>query len=97
MIDRSIEVANLRRELDRLRRAQPAPSGKSLAHILENHPDGEIYDSVLRQLLIEALQRTGGNKAKACRWLGLSKSRLDCRLRQYGISAAEIRRAGRIG
>ncbi len=94
LIDRSIEVVNLRRELDRLRSAQVAPVGASLADVVEEHDVGNVYDGVVRQLLIEALQRTSGNKAQACRWLGLSKSRLDYRLRQYGISASEIRQAG---
>ena len=97
LIDRSLEVVNLRRELNRLRSAQSAPIGESLAHIVEEHPEGDVYDGVLRQLLMEALQRAGGNKARACRWLGLSKSRLDYRLRQYGINATEIRKAGRSG
>ena len=94
LIDRSLEVVNLRRELDRLRSAQVAPVGATLAHVVEEHDEGSVYDGVVRQLLIEALQRTRGKKAQACRWLGLSKSRLDYRLRQYGISATEIRKAG---
>jgi two-component system nitrogen regulation response regulator NtrX len=97
LIDRSIEVVNLRRELDRLRNARAVPADLSISHIVEKHPEGDVYDGVLRQLLIEALQRAGGNKARACRWLRLTKSRFDYRLRQYGISATQMRKEGRFG
>ena len=97
LIDRSIEVVNLMRELNRLRNAQVAPMDVSLTHIVAEHAAGDVYDGVLRQLLIEALQRAGGNKARACRWLGLSKSRFDYRLRQYEISVAEMRQQGCFG
>ena len=85
LIDRSIEIANLRRELNQLRKARAAPTGDALSHLVEGFDEGEVYDGILRHLLIVALRRSAGNKARACRWLGLSKSRLDYRLQQYGM------------
>jgi DNA-binding NtrC family response regulator len=53
--------------------------------LLERLSSGEVFESVVRRLLEEALRRCGGRQAEASRWLGLSRSRLRYRLKQYGI------------
>ena len=49
---------------------------------------------MMRQLLVEAMERSGGNQAEASRWLGLSRSRLAFRMRYYGIDARPSQRHG---
>ncbi|MBT4501929.1 MAG: sigma-54-dependent Fis family transcriptional regulator [Gemmatimonadetes bacterium] len=48
---------------------------------------GEVFDGMMTQLLVEAMERSGGNQAEASRWLGLSRSRMTYRMRYYGIDA----------
>ena len=62
-----------------------------IAQMVERLPAGEIFDRVMRQLLMEALKRTGGNQAEGSRWLGLSKSRLTYRLQRYNIDPGSFR------
>ena len=66
---------------------------------LENHEPGPIEGSpattpmdgtslpeVERTLIAEALRTTGGNKSRAARMLGLSRSQLYTRLRRLGVA-----------
>lgn len=46
---------------------------------------GEVFDLCIQELFKEALRRSKGKQAEACRWLGISKSRFSYRLKQYHI------------
>ncbi|MBN1541331.1 sigma-54-dependent Fis family transcriptional regulator [candidate division KSB1 bacterium] len=50
----------------------------------ENPPDGSVAD-MERQLIQETLHKTGGNKRKAARMLGLSERTLYRKIKRYGI------------
>jgi Nif-specific regulatory protein len=49
-------------------------------------PQGLALADLERQLILQALERTGYNKSWACRLLGLSRTQLWTRIRRYGIS-----------
>lgn len=52
---------------------------------LELGPDGLDIEELERQLLEEALRRTGGNRTEAGRLLGLSRHQIRNRLNKYGV------------
>lgn len=56
-------------------------------------PDGLSLDELERELICQALERTGGNKTGAARLLGLSRDTLRYRLEKYGISGRPESRA----
>ncbi|MCX7979003.1 MAG: sigma-54 dependent transcriptional regulator, partial [Bdellovibrionaceae bacterium] len=65
-------------------------------HLLTNHQilnslnSSEVNSGILkiseRQKIVEALQRTGGNRTLAARYLGMSRRTFYRRLKQYGIT-----------
>jgi DNA-binding NtrC family response regulator len=52
-------------------------------------PDGQTLDEFERQLIREALRRSGGNKSQAARLLGLTRNALRYRLAQMGLEDKE--------
>ena len=64
------------------RRAQQADGISTWAN---SAAAGQAFDLFMQQLLKEALKRSKGRQAEACRWLGISKSRFSYRLKQYRI------------
>ena len=48
-------------------------------------PDGVDMEELERQLLLEALNRSGGNRTEAGRLLGLSRHQIRNRLKKYGV------------
>ncbi len=59
--------------------------------------DGVDLDRVERQLILQALERSGGNKSRAARLLGISRDTLRYRLDKYGLeksSASKSRPEG---
>ena len=48
-------------------------------------PEGVDMEELERQLLIEALNRSGGNRTEAGRLLGLSRHQIRNRLKKYGV------------
>src|SRR6266850_440191 len=52
---------------------------------------------VERRAIEQALHESDGNKAKAARTLGITRTQLYCRLRKYGLATAEARNADHIG
>src|SRR6267143_6484825 len=48
---------------------------------------------VERRTIEQALHESDGNKAKAARTLGITRTQLYCRLRKYGLATAEARNA----
>jgi DNA-binding NtrC family response regulator len=63
------------------------PRMGNVGDLADEFQPGEVFDGVMRQLLVEAMERSGGNQAEASRWLGLSRSRLTYRMRHYGIDS----------
>jgi len=47
--------------------------------------DGLVLDEVERKLIVEAMERAGGNQSRAARLLGVSRDTLRYRLKKYGI------------
>jgi two-component system, NtrC family, response regulator AtoC len=47
---------------------------------------GQVFDLFMQELFKEALKRSKGRQAEACRWLGISKARFSYRLKQYRIN-----------
>jgi Fis family transcriptional regulator len=56
---------------------------------LNGHNPTDLYEIVIREieppLLETTLKRTGGNQTKAAKFLGMNRSTLRKKLRQYGI------------
>jgi len=71
-------------------RGAPDPGGARSAGGAAEGP-GECYHALERSLLQDALRRSGGNKTRAARLLGLPKSTFQDRLARYGAepSAAD--------
>ncbi|MEW6750711.1 MAG: sigma-54 dependent transcriptional regulator [Candidatus Latescibacterota bacterium] len=89
-----IEPEHLRGALDLGGQDQPTGDLRALASLAGQQPAGEVYERIMRLLLIEALRRAEGNQAEACRWLGLSRSRLTYRMRQLGIDSRRLAARG---
>ena len=55
-------------------------------------PDKGIHlDTLIKDLIVQAMKKSGGNKAKAARYLGISKPTLVYRLQKYGLADDETR------
>jgi two-component system response regulator AtoC len=55
-------------------------------------PGGVILDDVEKELVQQALERTGGNQTLAAGLLGISRFRLRSRIKRFGLSSKEARR-----
>jgi DNA-binding NtrC family response regulator len=50
-------------------------------------PEGGIeLEEVVKDLIVQAIERSGGNRAKAARLLGISKPTLVYRLQKFGLA-----------
>jgi two-component system response regulator AtoC len=59
----------------------PVSSGEAVTH-----PSGGIVGAELeKEFIRQALERAHGNRSHAAKWLGLSRTQLRTRLRQYGL------------
>jgi PAS domain S-box-containing protein len=65
---------------DRINRHRPLPSGEDRQDNLKQH----LRDTE-KQAIIEALQKTSGNKTKAARLLNIDRSRLYSKLHRYNL------------
>ncbi len=54
---------------------------------MELPDDGIVLDEVERELLREALERTGGNQSAAARYLGISRQTLIYRMQKHGLAS----------
>ena len=68
----------LLREVETLRRSQ-AESRENLGL----HEEVQRYE---RELIRQALQRTGGNQRRAAKLLGVKVTTLNCKIKRFGIS-----------
>lgn len=80
----SITLADLPSWLKAAEDAAARPARTAQAIVLD-----EFLAKVERELLVRALARVQGNKAKAARLLGISRPRLLRRMEQLGLSTAE--------
>jgi transcriptional regulator with GAF, ATPase, and Fis domain len=64
------------------------PEDLSLGTAIVRTDPGTDLGAVARQMIEDVLQETDGNKAKAARRLGLTRTQLYGRLRKYGIDGA---------
>lgn len=60
---------------------------------LNGHDPADLYEIVMKEieppLLKTTLKHTGGNQTKAAKFLGMNRSTLRKKLRQYGINAID--------
>jgi DNA-binding NtrC family response regulator len=59
----------------------PAPTGR----LLELPPDGLDMDALERDLVNQALERSGGNQSRAAQLLAMTRDQIRYRLEKYGI------------
>jgi Fis family transcriptional regulator len=56
---------------------------------LEDHPGGDLYDVVLREveapMFAEVLRHCGGNQTRAAATLGINRATLRKKLKQHGL------------
>jgi two-component system NtrC family response regulator len=50
---------------------------------------GMTVDAAERQLIVDALARSGNNKSKAARLLGLTRAQLRSRIEKHGLVVAD--------
>ena len=60
-------------------------SAQLSGHAISLPPEGLQLDACIHQLIIQALERSGNNKSRAARLLGISRPTLLYRLSKYGI------------
>ena len=68
----------LLREVDTLRRTQTTSNQN-----LGLHEEVQRYE---RELIRQALQRTGGNQRRAAKLLGVKVTTLNCKIKRFGIT-----------
>lgn len=60
---------------------------------LNGHAPADLYEIVMKEieppLLKTTLKRTGGNQTKAAKFLGMNRSTLRKKIRQYGINTID--------
>jgi transcriptional regulator with GAF, ATPase, and Fis domain len=49
-------------------------------------PPAATLDAAEREMILQALSRTGNNKSKAARQLGLTRARFRSRIEKHGLS-----------
>lgn len=81
--DRGWLIAALLRERDR-RRASAAESDRL---VVEIPPRGLAFQEYERRVVEHALARTGWNRSRAARELGISRPRLQRKIERYGLEA----------
>src|SRR4029077_18247077 len=57
------------------------PSG----HMFDLHPEGVILEDVEKHLVVQALERAGGNQTRAAGLLGLHRDQIRYRIEKFGL------------
>ena len=52
-------------------------------------PDGVKLEEVERQLLVQALERAGGNQTQAAQLLGVNRDQVRYRIEKFGLAKVE--------
>ena len=75
--------------------------GEYIKDLLDRAYDGKIENveaavtwDIERELYAQAIERAGGNQAKAARWLGVSRPTMREKLKAYGLHAAATEGGG---
>jgi transcriptional regulator with PAS, ATPase and Fis domain len=96
VVAREQESEQLRREVERLRGRSPADHSDGNGHSNGKEPaavtaalDDRLAD-VERQAILEALRHAGGQRSRAARLMGISRSRLYRRMGALGIIPSQI-------
>jgi DNA-binding NtrC family response regulator len=63
---------------------QPAPSGEAAGQF-QLPPDGVSLEEVEKNLVIQALERSGGNQTRAAAMLGLHRDQIRYRIEKFGL------------
>ena len=50
-------------------------------------PEGVNFEELERQLLVQALERAGGNQTRAAELLGMNRDQVRYRIEKFGIGA----------
>jgi two-component system response regulator AtoC len=82
--DARIDVAQLPAEISRGRAAAPSPNGTGAA-AAQDLSVKRRTESLERELIAQALERTGGNRTRAAQLLDLSHRALLYKIREYGL------------
>jgi len=61
------------------------PSLEVTNHYQREHPNGQSVDEMQKQLIINTLQSTSGNRRKTAKILGISERTLYRKIKQYGL------------
>lgn len=85
-VSKAIETSVLRKELKALRAGQGegASNGQSPSHFALP-PEGVNLEDVERHLLIQALERCGGNQTHAGELLGINRDQVRYRIEKFGL------------
>jgi len=77
-------------------RAPESPTQGANGFTVKLPDEGIHLDTVIKDLIAQAMEKSGGNKAKASRYLGISKPTLVYRLQKYGLAddGTEVRHTG---
>ena len=71
----------------------PAAPASSEIPVLDQLLDAKVgFEAFQRELLVRALQRSGGNQSQAARALGMTRRTLQYRISKFKIDAADLRR-----
>ncbi len=65
----------------------PIAGGGASGHVIQLPPAGIVLDEVERDLVAQALERTGWNQTRAARLLGLNRDQIHYRIEKFGLRA----------
>jgi two-component system response regulator AtoC len=67
----------------------PLPNTRAGNHVIELPAEGIVLETVERDLVRQALERTGWNQTRAARLLGLNRDQIHYRMEKFGIKQNE--------
>jgi DNA-binding NtrC family response regulator len=92
---KALETSRLRRELRGLRAAQSTEApGPESAFALP--PEGVNLEEVERRLLVQALERCGGNQTHAGELLGINRDQVRYRIEKFGLTRPSVFRSRQV-
>jgi len=65
----------------------PIAGGAASGHVIQLPSAGIVLDEVERDLVAQALERTGWNQTRAARLLGLNRDQIHYRIEKFGLRA----------
>ena len=68
-------------------RGQPGALGQRKAsEVFRLPPQGVVFEELERDFVRQALERTGGNQARAARLLGMTRDQIRYRIRKFALA-----------